>query len=151
MSIFTAVKTFFSGESNPIKVITDSVDRFVRTKEEKDAIFQAIAKADQEIQSRLVELEVQDRMDARNREVELAKAGKSDIMHFIVGGTGMATFLLIVIIGLFYDPPDKNMFYFIAGHVIGIATTIFVYHYGSSQGSKNKQNVLDKYLETQKK
>lgn len=151
MSIFTAVKTFFSGESNPIKVIGDTVDKFVRTKEEKDAIFQAIAKADQEIQAKIRELEVQDRASAREREVEMAKAGKSDALKFIVGIIGMIAFIGVLAAGFFWEPPDKNIYYFIAGNVFGISSAIFAYYFGSSEGSKNKQNVLDKYLETQKK
>ena len=149
--IFGAIKDFFSGESNPIKVIGDAVDKFVRTKEEKDAIFQAIAKADQELKSKLRELEVQDRASARQREVEMAKAGKADALKFIVGVIGMVAFIGVLAAGFFWEPPDKNIYYFIAGNVFGVASSIFAYYFGSSQGSKNKQETLDKYLDTQKK
>jgi hypothetical protein len=53
--------------------------------------------------------------------------------------------------GFFWTPPDKNIYYFIAGNVFGVAGAIFAYYFGSSEGSKNKQSVLDKYLDQQKK
>ena len=108
--------------------------------------------ADREELNRLLELEIEyqeiylkDVQDARNREIELAKAGKKDPMMIIVGVVGISVFVFMVV-AIVYKPElqDNKLLIHLLGMVEGVALTIFAYYYGSSKGSKEKTQLLGK-------
>lgn len=88
----------------------------------------------------LQELELlnQDRESARKRQVELAKTGKSDFMMYATGIVGLSSFAIVVYVALFVEIKNENLFYFIAGNVMGIASTIFAFYFGSSKKDQEK-------------
>lgn len=93
----------------------------------------------------MYELEIKDRDSARTREIEVAKTGKADVMMYATGGTGLATFILMVLAVIYMPEQQENkLFVHLMGIVEGVTLTIFAYYFGTSKGSKDKQATLDK-------
>jgi len=90
----------------------------------------------QQIHERLVnfyKLEVEDRSAARQREVEMIKAGSDDWMMNATGVIGLGSFLLLLIAIVFMDVPESNKELMIhtTGIVEGIVLSIVGYYFGS--------------------
>ena len=90
----------------------------------------------QQIHERLVDfykLEVEDRNSARQREIEMVKAGSDDWMMNATGVIGLGSFLLLLIAIVFMDVPESNKELMIhtTGIVEGIVLSIVGYYFGS--------------------
>ena len=90
----------------------------------------------QQIHKRLVDfykLEVEDRNSARQREIEMVKAGSGDWMMNATGVIGLGSFLLLLIAIVFMDVPESNKELMIhtTGIVEGIVLSIVGYYFGS--------------------
>jgi hypothetical protein len=88
---------------------------------------------------KLYELEVADRDSARKREVEIAKAGKTDYMHAFTGVVGLVSFCFMIYAVVYLDVPESNkeVFINILGICQGIVLSIFGFYYGSAvKGNK---------------
>ena len=90
----------------------------------------------QEIHNRLVEfykLEVEDRDSARQREVEMVKAGSDDWMMNFTGVVGLGGFVLLLVAIVFLQVPEHNKELVIhtTGIVEGIVLSIVGYYFGS--------------------
>lgn len=97
-----------------------------------------ISKEDKEqIHKQLVEfyeLEVRDRDSARDREVKMAEAGRSDWMMNVTGVIGLACFVFIIY-AVVYIPQvlDNELFIHLMGMVEGVVIgNIFAFYYGTS-------------------
>jgi hypothetical protein len=96
-----------------------------------------------EAQKHLQELykaEVEDRDSARKREVEIAKAGKSDWMMMLTGVVGLLSFLFVIYAVVFIPEMNNNdLFIHLMGMIEGLVVgNIFAYYYGTS--AKNKDS-----------
>lgn len=93
-----------------------------------------------EFELEMYRLEVEDRDSARNREIEIKKAGGQDIMMIVTGAVGLLAFLVIIFTVLFISLPEQNenLAHQIIGLTEGVAISIFAYYFGSSKGSKDK-------------
>ena len=95
----------------------------------------------------VMRLEVERIKNAQDREVGVVQAtGKPDYFQWIVGCVGLGVFAMIVINGLFYDIVNEKVYFHLLGIVEGIVLGIFGYYFGSSLGSKNKDNHLKNIL-----
>ncbi|MCO6501359.1 MAG: hypothetical protein J5I47_13420 [Vicingus serpentipes] len=104
-----------------------------------------------ELEFSRVELEetkayLSDTQNARAREVEYVKMGRTDWMQVIVGVLGliMLGFNLYAIVFLNIPADNKTLFTHFMGIIEGVALSIFGYYFGSSKGSKDKTNLLSK-------
>jgi len=89
-------------------------------------------KEKEEARQMLMELEAQDRMNAREREIRLAAAtGKHDWMQRAVGLTGLIAFVVTLVFAFMGDVDNEVLFH-ILGVVEGVAITIFGYYFGGS-------------------
>ena len=82
----------------------------------------------------LYKLEVADRDSARNREVEMAKAGGNDWMMNLTGVVGLFCFIFIVY-SVVYIPEvlHNELFVHLMGMVEGVVIgNIFAFYYGTS-------------------
>jgi len=84
--------------------------------------------------------EVSDRDSARNREVELAKAGKHDWLFNLTGIVGLSAFGVIIwaIIALEIPEENKELFYHLIGIIEGIALSIYGFYFGTSMKDSEK-------------
>ena len=97
----------------------------------------------QELQKLYLEemrLDVQDRDSARSMRNEFTRAGKIDWEHFIVNMVGIIAFFAVVGYLLFRTVPQENREFII--HILGIfegiVVGIYMFHNGSSSGSRLK-------------
>ena len=86
----------------------------------------------------LYKLEVADRDSARNREIEMAKAGGNDWMMNLTGVVGLFCFIFIVY-SVVYIPEvlHNELFVHLMGMIEGVViSNIFAYYYGTSSDKK---------------
>lgn len=82
----------------------------------------------------MYELEVADRDSARQREVEIKKAGGQDIMMVITGIVGLAAFIFMIYAVVYEQGiTDNSLFVHLLGMIEGVViSNIFAYYYGTS-------------------
>jgi len=85
----------------------------------------------------LIEMEqimLKDRESARNREVEIAKLQKFDILFYLTGLVGLASFCFMIyaIVYLTIPADNKEVWIHLIGITEGIVISIFGYYFGSS-------------------
>ena len=87
----------------------------------------------------LYKLEVEDRDSARQREVEMAKAGREDWMMNFTGIVGLGGFVLLLVAIVFITVPEHNKELMIhtTGIVEGIVLSITGYYFGSIAKRRN--------------
>jgi hypothetical protein len=127
----------------PVKVLTALVSDKVELPEADRLEYEKLLI---DYEAELYRLEVMDRQSARQREVELSKSGKFDLMFYLTGIICLATFALVVV-GIMYKniPPDnKELFIHLVGLVEGAVLTIIAYYYGTSKSSNEKTKMLSK-------
>jgi hypothetical protein len=151
-------KIFSGGAGEIVDKVAGAVDRFVQTKEEKDAVNLEIRKVvSEELKAMEVEhtkqLEVyQKEMDsARNREIQIATAEKAPLINKIVTpllalGVILLTFILFYVLMFKQVGNEKDIIIYVLGVLSAISTQIVSYYFGSSQGSAQKQKQLDKLI-----
>jgi len=86
------------------------------------------------------EIQVADRNSARNRQVEIAKSGKKDLLYNVSGFIGLGVFAFVVYSIVFLDIPSSNkeIFIHLIGIVEGVALSIFGFFFGSSDVEKKR-------------
>jgi len=89
-----------------------------------------------------LELFLQDRANARSREVELAKAGKMDWMMKAVGLVVLTLLCFTVVSIFFFELKNENMAHLVLGEILGLSTGLVAYYFGSSKGSSDKTKLL---------
>lgn len=102
-----------------------------------------------EVEKTAIAGELQDRFNARLRELEYTQAmGRPDWLMSVVICTGLVLFVGVIISLLFVAIPEANqrLADLTTGAVISIGTSIFAYYVGSSRGSRTKQEVITKFL-----
>ena len=139
---------------NPMGAVNDAISALSGNKDaaSKEIVTELNLKmAEIELEFSKVELEetkayLGDVQDARNREIELAKAGKRDWMQTVVGslGIGMLGFSLYVLVYNDIPVDNKELFVHFIGIIEGVAISIFSYYFGSSKGSKDKTELMKK-------
>jgi hypothetical protein len=151
-------KIFSGGAGEIVDKVAGAVDRFVQTKEEKDAVNLEIRKlVSEELkameQEHTKQLEVYQReMDsARNREIQIATAEKAPLINKIVTpllalGVILLTFILFYVLMFKQVGNEKDIIIYVLGVLSAISTQIVSYYFGSSQGSAQKQKQIDKLI-----
>ena len=151
-------KIFSGGAGEIVDKVAGAVDRFVQTKEEKDAINLEIRKVVSEElkameQEHTKQLEIfQKEMDsARNREIQVATSEKAPLINKIVTpliamGVILLTFILFYVLMFKEVGNEKDIIIYVLGVLSAICTQVISYYFGSSQGSAQKQKQLDKLI-----
>ena len=107
-----------------LKQVIDADDTM--TPEEKEDAHKALIEA--------YKAEVEDRDSARNREVEIAKTGRFDLMYNLTGVVGLGAFSFIVYAIVYLEIPaeNKEVWIHLIGICEGIVLSIFGYFFGTS-------------------
>jgi hypothetical protein len=113
-----------SGVLGVLKSVIDSDDTL--SSEEKEEAHKALIEA--------YKTEVADRDSARNREIEIAKTGKIDLMYNLTGIVGLGAFAFIVYAIVYLEIPSENkeVWIHLIGICEGIVLSIFGYFFGTS-------------------
>ena len=122
--------------------------------DEVAAVTKAI-QADPEAEAKIRQLEydkfkavLQDKSDARRREVDIAASANAPLLNKIVtpalalGVTGLSFVLFAVLIFVEVKPEAKDILIYILGVLSAAVTQILSYYFGSSMGSKDKGDQL---------
>ena len=101
-----------------------------------------IALAELELDLKEYELEVEDRDSARKRQIEVAKAGKKDLLYNVSGFIGLGVFAFVVYSIIYLEVPEgnKEIFIHLIGIVEGVALSIFGFFFGTSDTEKKKRD-----------
>jgi len=151
-------KIFSGGAGQVVESVANVVDKFVQTKEEKDAAnleLQKVLNSHLEVmeQEATKQLEVyQKEMDsARNREIQIAVSDKAPLLNKIITpilalSVIALTFVLFYI--LMFKPvgAEKDIIIYVLGVLSAVCTQVVSYYFGSSQGSAQKQSQIDKLI-----
>jgi ABC-type siderophore export system fused ATPase/permease subunit len=151
-------KIFSGSAGQVVESVANVVDKFVQTKEEKDAAnleLQKVLNTHLEVmeQEATKQLEVyQKEMDsARNREIQIATAEKAPLLNKIITpilalSVIALTFVLFYI--LMFKPvgAEKDIIIYVLGVLSAVCTQVVSYYFGSSQGSAQKQTQIDKLI-----
>jgi ABC-type siderophore export system fused ATPase/permease subunit len=151
-------KIFSGGAGQVVESVANVVDKFVQTKEEKDAAnleLQKVLNSHLEVMEQEVtkQLEIhQKEMDsARNREIQIATADKAPLLNKIITpilalSVIALTFVLFYI--LMFKPvgAEKDIIIYVLGVLSAVCTQVISYYFGSSQGSAQKQTQIDKLI-----
>lgn len=151
-------KIFSGGAGSVIDSVSNVVDKFVQTKEEKDAAnleLQKVLNSHLEVmeQEATKQLEVyQKEMDsARNREIQIATAEKAPLLNKIVTPVLaliviLLTFILFYVLMFKQVGNEKDIIIYVLGVLSAVCTQIVSYYFGSSQSSAQKQTQIDKLM-----
>ena len=101
-----------------------------------------------------LDMRIQDVGSARNREVQISTSKDAPLLNKIVTpllalGILLLTFILFAFVMFDVSPVDasrKDILIYILGVLSAISTQIVSYYFGSSQGSKDKAEALEKAL-----
>ncbi len=151
-------KIFSGGAGSVIESVSNVVDKFVQTKEEKEAAnleLQKVINSHLEVmeQEATKQMEVQQKeMDsARNREIQIATADKAPLINKIVTPVlalivVLLTFILFYVLMFKQVGNEKDIIIYVLGVLSAVCTQIVSYYFGSSQGSAQKQTQIDKLI-----
>ena len=101
----------------------------------------------QELVLEAYEAEVADRASARQREMQAVASGSNDILFKTVGWGITLSFVAVVFgaIGLWEIPKESQRLFDMGfGAVVAAFTQVIGYYFGSSAGSKQKTNIMNK-------
>jgi len=160
MPIGNIFKNLIGGKAADIvDSVGNVVDKFVQTKEEKDAAKLELTKvmnehlqAMEQEATKQLEQQVKEMDSARQRELQIAISDKAPTLNKII-----TPILAIVIIGLtfilFYlimfkgvTGVEKDILVFVLGALTGYVGMVLSYYFGSSIGSAHKQNQIEKMI-----
>ena len=142
--ILNFIKGLFSG-GKLLDGAKNLIDEVVTSKEEKLILAQKFEEMLEQHKQALLEMEIKDRDSARNREIEVVKAGSKNLTQNILAYIGVIGFFGIIgylfAKGLGKMSAEES---FIIGNLTGmagaIAKDIFGYYFGSSKGEHENQN-----------
>jgi len=146
-------KIFSIGAEKLVGAIGDAFDKNFTNKEERlkaEAEIQKLVTQHVQEMERLsneqFKAEVEDMASARNRQVDYAKAiGRADYFQYFIGAIPILGLPVLLYYILTYEIPPKNehIALLIIGEVLGFIASIYSYHFGSSQGSRMKDQMKD--------
>lgn len=146
------------GASNLVNSVGNVLDKVVTTKGEKMQLDNEIKKAEMQFQVDMAKLSVEEKKmvyddiaSARNMTTAIETSDKAPMLVKLISpllaiGTTLLTFALFFIL-LFYSQAlgegKKDIILYILGVLSAIVTQIFSFYFGSSQGSNDKNKMLE--------
>ena len=141
MSIFKKIGDIFGGPV--IESIGNVADKFITTKQEKEEFKAELLKVKQQFEMDIYALEVEDRKSAREMYKEDSGLQKVFSIVFLAGYIGMTVFLFGWVVRQSYEPWAISLISAIWGGVSAKINTIVDFLFGSSAGSKTKDEKLN--------
>jgi len=115
------------------KIVKDSLVKHSSNNAEARKLLDELELRREELELDAFEIMIKDKDSARDREVEMAKSGKTDWLMYASGITGLGTFCVTVYSILFREIPESALLHQLIGMIEGIAVTIFAYYFGASK------------------
>lgn len=124
------------------------IDKLIPDPEAQAKAQMELAKMAQEGELTKLANEVKDRSDARNRELQIATSDAAPLLNKVVtpvlalGSVILSFALFAVLIFIDVQPEAKDILIYILGVLSAAITQILSYYFGSSVGSKDKDEQL---------
>jgi hypothetical protein len=157
---------FSGGASTLVNAVGNVVDNVVTTKEEKLQLENELKKSEMQFQVDMKKLSNEEQQfvfkdidSARSRETAVQTSEHStkfakNISPYLAIGATVITFSLFYMV-MFnkekFDPGIKDIVVYILGILSAILSQIFSYYFGSSQGSADKNRMLQTMSENKNK
>ena len=121
--------------SGAIEEVGDLLKKKAVNDEKARELFKEFELEKMKHQKELYEVEIKDRDSARDREVELAKAGGVDWLMYLTGLVGLGSFVLVVCAVIWIPSVlDNELFIHLMGMIEGVVIgNIFAYYFGTSK------------------
>ncbi len=131
---------------NPINAVRQ-VAGLLRGSDHPEAggLLEELDKNQAEFELECYRIDAEDRASARDREIEMAKAGKKNWIQpalAIVGVLGFFGAIAILVYGPDIQGFKRDALLLLLGTLAGFATQIYSYFFGSSSGSKQKTRMM---------
>lgn len=136
------VKELFAG-GKLLDGVKNIVDEVITSKEEKAELALKLEQMLKEHEREIIKAELEDRVSARNREVEVVKAGSINLTQNVLAYVGVVSFFAITGYIISSGLGDMNTEEsFVIGNLTGmagaIAKDIFGFYFGSSKGEREQ-------------
>lgn len=153
---------FFNAGEAPTKIVEtiSGVAKSVSgasTLDEAVSILQNNAEKAYEFKSRMLDVNAQleteylkDRQDARNRDIELAKAGYRNVRADILAYGAIAALISVIFLLLFKQVPEgpgRDLLMVLTGTLVAIIKDVYSFEFGTTRSSKEKDVVIGKLVE----
>lgn len=145
---------------NILESVGNTVDKFIQTKEEKDAAKVELQKLVNEHVEKMTALAaseaeayLKDVADARDREMQIATSDKAPLINKVITpvlavGAILLSFILFYVILFKELGAEKDIIIYVLGAITAMVGQIFSYYFGSSSGSKQKAEQLDSLMKS---
>ena len=148
---------FAGGGSKIIETITNTIDEFTLSKEEKETLkIKLIESTNTHLQimeqeaTKQMDIQAKENDSARKREVDIATSDKAPLLNKIITPILaliiVCSTLVIWALILFRNYEPKSSESMIIGALTTLSAGVISYYFGSSIGSLNKQTQLDKIV-----
>ena len=161
MSLIAGIVSKIAGDkaADIVTSVGNVADKFITTGQEK-AEFNAEVEKEvnrhveemTKAQNSELELILKDVDSARNREIEVATSEKAPLINKIIQPI-LAIALILLAFVMFYAVmfkqlgAEKDIVIYVLGVLSAVVTQTISYYFGSSVGSRNKQDQIDKFLQ----
>jgi hypothetical protein len=151
---------FSAGTTKLVDSVGAVLDNVITSKEEKLQLANELAKAEMQYQLDVQKMNNEEKamilgdvQNARSREVQMQTAETTklnkNLMPYMSIGTIILSFVLFYI--LIFSPAtikqeSREIIIYILGVLSALMTQVYSYYFGSSQGSADKQKVINKSI-----
>jgi len=161
MSIIAGIVSKIAGDkaADIVTSVGNVADKFITTGQEKEEFKAEVQKEVNrhleemtKAQNTELELILKDVDSARNREVQVATSEKAPLINKIIQPI-LAIALILLAFVMFYAVmfkqlgAEKDIVIYVLGVLSAVVTQTISYYFGSSVGSRNKQDQIDKFLQ----
>jgi len=161
MSLIAGIVSKIAGDkaADIVTSVGNVADKFITTGQEKEEFKAEVQKEVNrhleemtKAQNSELELILKDVDSARNREIEVATSEKAPLINKIIQPI-LAIALILLAFVMFYAVmfkqlgAEKDIVIYVLGVLSAVVTQTISYYFGSSVGSRNKQDQIDKFLQ----
>lgn len=161
MSIIAGIVSKIAGDkaADIVTSVGNVADKFITTGQEKEEFKAEVQKEVNrhleemtKAQNSELELILKDVDSARNREIQVATSEKAPLINKIIQPI-LAIALILLAFVMFYAVmfkqlgAEKDIVIYVLGVLSAVVTQTISYYFGSSVGSRNKQDQIDKFLQ----
>lgn len=133
---------------NILGSVKDIIQTFKLPPEQQIAFDQAMAKLETDFRSKVLDLDVQDRASARQREMAVKDKTVSNLAYTIIGTFSFVCLFMVVhpyVLPQFeMSATQTTMLGMVVGYLSAKAEQVASYYFGSSLGSDKKTELLSK-------
>lgn len=139
-------KLFSDTAGDLIDKVGDTADKFIMTPEEKEKFKAELLRLKTDGIAKLSELEVKDRDSARNREIEITRLTKNFTQNAMAWASVVGFFAVMYMVFTKTIPEGaaKDILLVLLGALTKIVSDIYGYYFGSSKGSADKNELINK-------